>query len=75
MPTDDRLGLYNGDDVQHRRKQAVEPDEDHSIGDRQSRLRGRPSTQHVQLMPQQDDLGFQSNLRLKRRDEDVQKQA
>jgi hypothetical protein len=31
--------------------------------------------QHVQLMPQHDDLGFQPCLRLERRDPDVEDQA
>ena len=75
MPPDDRLWLDNGDGVQHRRKQAIEPDEEQSVGHRQFRLRGNPPAQHVQLMPQHDDLGFQPRLRLERRDHDVEKQA
>jgi len=31
--------------------------------------------QHVQLMPQHDDLGFQPRLRLERRDDDMEKQG
>src|SRR6266850_2612102 len=64
MPSDDRLWLDNGDGVQQRRKQAIEPDEDQSVGDRESRLRGNAPAQHVQLMPQHNDLGLQPYLRL-----------
>src|ERR1700704_848122 len=38
MPPDDRLGLDNGDGVQHRRKQAMEPDQKQSVDDGQFRL-------------------------------------
>jgi hypothetical protein len=62
------------DGVQQRRKQAIEPDEDQSVGDRESRLRREALTQHSQLMPQQDDLGFQPRLRLKWRDQYVKEQ-
>jgi hypothetical protein len=61
--------------TQQRRKQAIEPDEDRSISDRQLWFRGRPSTKDVQLMPKQHDLGFQLRLRLERRDHDVEDQA
>jgi hypothetical protein len=37
----------------------MEPDEEQSVGYHQLRLRGNAAAQHVQLMPQQDDLGFQ----------------
>jgi hypothetical protein len=46
-----------------------------AIGYRQLRLRGKALAQHIQLMPQQDDLGFQSRLRLERRDQDVDEQV
>src|SRR5712664_2327383 len=65
MPTNDRLWPDNGDGVQRRREQAIEPDEKQSVGRRKSRLRRKALTQHVQLMPQQHDLGFQPRLRLK----------
>jgi hypothetical protein len=74
MPSDDRLWLDNGDGVQQRRKQAMEPDEEQSVGYRQLRLRGNPPAQHVQLMPQQHDLGFQPYPSPKRRYQDVKKQ-
>ena len=67
--------LDNRDGIQHRRKQAIEPDKDQSVGDRQFRVRRNAPAQHVQLMPQQDDLGFQPRLRPERRDHDVEKQA
>jgi hypothetical protein len=57
MPPDDGVWLDIGDGAQHERKQPIEPDEDQSVDDRQSRLRGHLPAQHVQLMPQHDDLG------------------
>jgi len=75
MPSDDRLGLDNRCDVQHQRKQPIEPNEEQSIGCRQSKFRRNAPAQHVQLMPQHDDLGFQPCLRLERRDHDVEDQA
>src|SRR5712664_4792479 len=75
MPSNDGLRVDNRDSVQHRRKQAIEPDKEQSVRHRQLRLRGYALTQHVQLMPQHDDLGFQPRLRLERRDRDVKKQA
>ena len=74
MPSDDGLRLDNRHSVQHRRKQAIEPDEEQSVGHRQFRLRGNAPAQHIQLMPQQHDLGFQPRLRLERRDQDVEEQ-
>jgi hypothetical protein len=55
--------LDNGDGAQHGRKQPIAPNKDHSIGDRQSWLRGDAPAQYVQLMPEKDDFGFQSRLR------------
>jgi hypothetical protein len=52
----------------------MEPDEEQSVGHRQLRLRGNAPAQHVQLMPQHHDLGFQPRLRLERRDQDVKEQ-
>src|SRR4030088_2427704 len=75
MPSNNGFRLDNRDGVQHRRKQAIEPDKDQSVGDRQLRVRGNAPAQHVQLMPQQDDLGFQPRLRPEQRDHDVEKQA
>jgi hypothetical protein len=67
MPSNNGFRLDNRDGVQHRRKQAIEPDKDQSVGDRQSRIRRNAPVQHVQLMSQQDDLGFQPRLRPERR--------
>ena len=64
----------SGHDQHILRKQAIKPDEKQSVGYRQLRLRGNAPAQHVQLMPQHHDLGFQSRLRLKRRDQDVEEQ-
>ena len=38
MPSDDGLRLDNRHSIQHRRKQAIEPDEEQSVRHRQSRL-------------------------------------
>src|SRR5216683_2569046 len=75
VPPNDRLWLDNGYGSQHRRKQAIQPQEEQSVGHRELRLWGQPSTQDVHLMPQQDDLGFQPRSRLERRDQDVEEQV
>src|SRR5882672_12420944 len=75
VPPNDRLWLDNGYGSQHRRKQAIQPHEEQSVGHRELRLWDQPSTQDVHLMPQQDDLGFQPRSRLERRDQDVEEQA
>src|SRR5260370_30194050 len=75
VPSDDRVRLDNRDGAQHRREQAIETDEEQAIGDRQFRLRGNTPAQHVQLMRQHDDFGFQPRLRLERRDQHVEKQT
>jgi len=75
MPPDDRLWLDNSYGVQHRREQAIEPDEEQTVDYRQFGLRGNAPAQHVQLMTQQDDLGFQPCLRLEWQDQDVEKKA
>ncbi len=74
MPPDNRLRLDNRHDVQHRRKQPIEPDEEQSVRHRQLRPRRYALTQHTQLVSQQYDLGFQSRLRLEWRDQDVDEQ-
>src|ERR1700757_3427357 len=66
MPSHDGFRLDDRDGAQHGWEQPIEPNEDQSIGDRQSRLRGNLSTQHVQLMPENQVLGFESRLRLER---------
>src|SRR3982074_2755608 len=75
VPPDDRLWLDNVYGSQHRRKQAIQPHEEQSVGHRELRLWGQPSTQDIHLMPQQDDLGFQPRSRLERRDHDVEEQV
>jgi hypothetical protein len=40
-PPDDRFWLDNGDSVQHRREQAIEPDEEQSVSHRQFGFEGR----------------------------------
>jgi hypothetical protein len=59
-------GLDNGDGVQHRWKQAMEPDQKQSVDDGQFRLRGNAPAQNVQLMPQHDDLGLELRTCLER---------
>ena len=63
MPPDDSVGLEWRSTP---RKQSIKPDQDHSVSNRQSWLRRSPSTQNVQLMSENQDLGFQPRLRLER---------
>jgi len=74
MPSDDSLWLDNGDGVQQRRKQAIEPNEEQSIGHGKFMLRGNATAQHVQLMSQQHDLSLEPCLRLEWRDQDMEEQ-
>src|SRR5580693_8475950 len=60
------LRLDHREGAQHGWEQPIEPDEDHSVGDRQSRLRRNLSTQDIQLMSENRDLGFESRLHLER---------
>jgi hypothetical protein len=69
MPPDDGLRLNNRHSVQHRRKQAIEPDEEQSIRQRRLWPRGYALAQHTQLVPQQNDLSLQLRLRPERRDQ------
>jgi hypothetical protein len=74
MPPDDGRRLDNRHSVQHRWEQAIKPNEEQSVRHRQPRLRGHAATKRIQLMPQQNDLGFQSCLRLEWRDQNVKEQ-
>ena len=74
MPPDDGLRLDNRYSVQHRREQAIQPDEEQSIRQRQLWPRGYALAQHTQLVPQQKDLSLQLRLRLERRDQHVEEQ-
>src|SRR5258708_70123 len=74
MPSNNGFRLDNRDGVQHRRKQAIEPDEEQSIRQRQLWPRGYALAQHTQLVPQQNDLSLQLRLRLERRDQHVEEQ-
>jgi hypothetical protein len=64
MPPGYRLGLDNSYGVQHRWKQPIEPHEEQSVDNGEFRLCGNASAQHLQLMPQHDDLGLQPGLGL-----------
>jgi hypothetical protein len=75
MPSNDSLWLDNLECIQYQREQPIEPDEEQSVGNRQSRFRGNLSTQDVQLMPQLDDLSLKPRLCLERKDQDVEEQA
>jgi hypothetical protein len=74
MPPDDGCRLDYRHSVQYRRKQAVEPDEEQSIRQRQLWPRGYALAQHTQLVSQQHDFGLQLRLRLERRDQHVEEQ-
>lgn len=52
MPPDEGLRLNNGNGVQHRWDQTIEPNEEQAVGYRQPRFRGDATAQQVQLMPQ-----------------------
>jgi hypothetical protein len=56
------------------RDNRIEPNEEQSVCHRQPRLRGHAPKKHIQLMSQQNDLGFQSCLRFEWRDQNVREQ-
>jgi len=60
--------LDDHDGVQHGRAQPTKPNEDQPIDERQSRTRWHPAAQDVQLMAENDDLGFKSPLGPEQRD-------
>jgi hypothetical protein len=74
MPPNNRIRFDNCHNIQHRRKQAIEPDKEQSVGHRQLRLRGNAPAQQVQLMPQQHNLSFKPCPSPKRRYQDAKKQ-
>jgi hypothetical protein len=74
VPSHHRFGLNDRDGIARRWKDPRQPDEYQPIDRRQSRPRGRTPTQYIQLMPQNDDLSFQSRLRLEGRDQNVEQQ-
>ena len=64
MPTDDRVGPDNGYGVKDARVATIEPDEHGSVGPTQMHSTWHALLQHVELMPQYQDFGFQSPSRL-----------
>src|ERR1700716_3034159 len=74
MPAQHSVRLDDRDGAPQRRKQPPQPDKKQPVSGRQPGLRGSLSTKHVQLMPQQRDLGFQLRLRPEGRGQNVEEQ-
>jgi hypothetical protein len=64
MPTHDRFGLDNRDQVENSRPMTIKPDEQRAVYPTQRRSARRSLLQDTELMPQDQDIGFQRCSRL-----------
>ncbi len=64
MPTDDRVGPDDGYGVKDARVATIEPDEYDPVGPTQTHWMWHALLQDAELMPQYQNLGFQSSSRL-----------
>src|SRR5437667_3696090 len=64
MPTYNRLGSDDGYGIKNARAATIEPDEQSAVDPTQVRPAWRALPEHIELMPQDQDLGFQPPSRL-----------
>jgi hypothetical protein len=64
MPTHDRLRSDNCYGIKNARPATIEPDEQSAVDPAQMRSEGRALPQDIELMPQDQDFGFQPRSRL-----------
>ena len=64
MPTHDGLGSDNGYGVKNARTATIEPNEQGTVGPTQMQSAWRALLQDIELMPQDQDFGFQPPPRL-----------
>ena len=74
MPTNDRLRLDDGKDLQNWRIPAVEPNQNQPIEAREADPPAHLTPQHNHLMPQRDILRLKLAFRFKWRSQDGQEQ-
>ena len=75
MPTHQHLRLNNGQNIQDRRKPAVQLDKEPAIVVRKPGPGFHLALQDDQLMPEYHILGFKPDLRLERREQNGQNKA
>src|SRR5262245_34145276 len=71
MPTHERLGTDNRDDLQDRWKPSIQLDKEHAIAVCEPDAPMHHPAQHSHLVTKRSIFGFKSALRLKWRDQDV----
>ena len=59
MPTHNRLGSDNGYGIKNARPATIEPDEQSAVDPAQMQSAWRALLEHIELMPQDQDFGFQ----------------
>jgi hypothetical protein len=69
MPTDERLGTDNRDDLQDRRKPSIQLDEEQAIAVRKPDAPMHHPAQHNHLVSERSIFGFKPALRLEQRDQ------
>jgi hypothetical protein len=75
VPTHERLGPDDGENLQDRRKPAVQPDKEPAIIVREPDATLQPAPQNSQLMSKHHVLGFKPQIRLEERGQDRQHRA
>ena len=75
MPTDERFGLNDCDDIQDRGEPSIQLDEEPAIAVRQPDATVQLTPQHDQLFSERRVLGFKSALRFEWRDQDGQEET
>jgi hypothetical protein len=75
MPTHQRLGPDNRENLQDRRKPAIQPDKEPAIMVREPDATMQPTPQDNQLMSQHRVLSFKPQLRLEWRGQDGQNET
>src|SRR5450756_1035930 len=74
VPANDRLRPDNRNRAQNGGKPAIEPNKQKSIGIVEVRPFRRPSSEHIDLLPQHQDFRFQLCSRLEERGQDAENQ-
>jgi hypothetical protein len=72
MPTDERLGTDDRDDLQDRRKPSIQLDKEQAIAVRKSGAPMHHPAQHNHLVSERSIFGFKPALRLEWRNQDGQ---
>jgi hypothetical protein len=74
MPPQYCCGLYNADRIQERGTQPIKPNEDQSVHGCEAKPRRGGPPQHIQLVPENHNLGLKPSPRLEQRHQDGRQQ-